>query len=68
MLACGNCDIVSEGGGRYLGLWFDGDKDVGQQRLGSQGAVESDDPGEEGPKHHDNVYISVQTEERRKTG
>lgn len=62
-----NVDIVSEGGrgGKgYLGLWFDGDKDVGQQRLWTQRAVESDDSSKEGPKHHDDVYISVQTQER----
>lgn len=64
-----NFDIVSEGrrGGKsYLGLWFDGDKDVGQQRLWTQRAVESDDSSKEGPKHHDDVYISVQTQENRK--
>lgn len=59
-----NLDIVSEGvrrGKGHLGLWFDGDKDVWQQRLWPQGAVESDDSSKEGPKHHDDVYISLQT-------
>lgn len=50
----------------YLGLWFDGDEDVGQQRLRAHGAVESDDSSEEGPEHHDDVDISVQTEENRR--
>lgn len=45
----------------YLGLWLDGDEDVGKQRLGPQRAVESDDPSQEGPEHHYNVYISVKT-------
>lgn len=46
----------------YLGLWFDGDEDVGKQRLGPQRAVESDDSSQEGPEHHYNVDISVKTQ------
>lgn len=61
-------DIVSAGErreGGYLGLWFDGHKDVGQQRLRTHGAVEGDDSSEEGPKHHDDVYVSVQKQGNR---
>lgn len=47
----------------YLGFWFDGDKDVGQQRLRSQRAVKSDNSSQEGPKHHNNVYVPVKTDE-----
>lgn len=37
--------------------WFRGEEDVGEKRLWSQGAVESDDTGQERPEDHQDVDI-----------
>lgn len=39
----------------YLGSGLHGEEDVGQQRVGSEGEVEGDEPGQQRPEHQENV-------------
>lgn len=52
-------DASSSSRPTYLGLWFDGAKDVWKQRFRTQRAVESDHSSQERPEHHYDVDISA---------
>lgn len=48
----------------YLGSGLDGEEDVGEQRVGSEGEVEGADPSQERPEDHEDVEVPAGSRSR----